>query len=524
MTQLKVLLNKILVVVILFLFILVCNTQSYAINTKNIYQISESEGIYLFVGGSGPNNYTKIQDAIDDASDGDTVYVFDDSSPYYEHLIINNSIDLIGENRDTTTIDGGGTGIIIDFIADYVNVSGFTIAGGGKMSALFINSENNNINCNHFISNNWIAIYLIGESNKVTNNTIDDNYHTGVYVVSSSRNNFIYNNTIQNCGQCGISLTSSCDNIVSENIVINCELENIMVGCGKNHLIINNTLAVGQHPGINLVGTDYTIITGNDISGFSHGILLNGANNNIVTKNFIHKNYNWGIRLFTADLNIISHNEFVDNDEGISLGWSDNNTIFENLIMFSGEIGICMFGSNNVIYHNNIWENRINAIGSSEFVNIWDNGYPTGGNYWSDYDGEDNDNDGIGDTPYQIRKSNCEDRYPLMDPYGEIPLMIRFIKPEYNFLYIFNVKLKYLYPMFPTIIIGKITVKMRVTNYPVVEKVELYRNGNLVKTFFDEPYNWLWHGISFSEQTLKAVVYDKTGNKASIEIKVWKFL
>ena len=62
------------------------------------------DGNTLYVGGSGPNNYTTIQSAIDDAVDGDTVFVYDDSSPYYENVIINQSIDLIGEKRNTTSI------------------------------------------------------------------------------------------------------------------------------------------------------------------------------------------------------------------------------------------------------------------------------------------------------------------------------------------------------------------------------------------------------------------------------------
>jgi len=50
-------------------------------------------------------------------------------------------------------------------------------------------------------------------------------------------------------------------------------------------------------------------------------------------------------------------------------------------------------------------------------MNIWDDGYPSGGNYWSDYAGVDADGDGIGDTPYIIDDNNI-DHYPLMDPFN----------------------------------------------------------------------------------------------------------
>ena len=86
-----------------------------------------SDGLTLYVGGSGPDNYTSIQDAINDASDGDTVYVYDDSSPYYEHIVINKKINLKGENRDTTTIIGPGGFYVVLIVNDYVKMSGFSI-------------------------------------------------------------------------------------------------------------------------------------------------------------------------------------------------------------------------------------------------------------------------------------------------------------------------------------------------------------------------------------------------------------
>jgi parallel beta-helix repeat protein len=97
--------KKWLIIVIMLFFIGTCVVPSHAENTEKSSQPT-SGGKWLYVGGSGPGNYTKIQDAIDNASDGDTVFVYDDSSPYSEHLIFDKSITLQGENKITTMING----------------------------------------------------------------------------------------------------------------------------------------------------------------------------------------------------------------------------------------------------------------------------------------------------------------------------------------------------------------------------------------------------------------------------------
>ncbi len=83
---------------------------------------------WLYVGGNGPGNYTRIQDAINASTDGDTVFVYDDLAPYHEQLTISTSISLIGESRSTTVIDGDKTLAALLFIlTDGVLIRNLTI-------------------------------------------------------------------------------------------------------------------------------------------------------------------------------------------------------------------------------------------------------------------------------------------------------------------------------------------------------------------------------------------------------------
>jgi parallel beta-helix repeat protein len=93
-----------------------------------------SRGTTLYVGGGGPGNYSTIQEAIDDAVSGDTVFVYDDSSPYDENPIINKTINLLGENKATTIVDGGFREGPVIYVRDTANVivNGFTVQNGNS--------------------------------------------------------------------------------------------------------------------------------------------------------------------------------------------------------------------------------------------------------------------------------------------------------------------------------------------------------------------------------------------------------
>lgn len=116
----------------LIVFFLLCNGL-VTCTGYNVVGVDTSGVVFfgdvLYVGGDGPGNYTHIQDAVDDASDGDTVFVF--NGTYYEHLLIDRAITLLGENAAYTIVDGFGGGCVVS-ISAAVRMCGFTIQHGEK--------------------------------------------------------------------------------------------------------------------------------------------------------------------------------------------------------------------------------------------------------------------------------------------------------------------------------------------------------------------------------------------------------
>jgi len=94
--------------------------------------------------------------------------------------------------------------------------------------------------------------------------------------------------------------------------------------------------------------------------------------------------------------------------------------------------------SNNSIYHNN-FVNNTNQTDTYNSVNVWDDGYPSGGNYWSNYNGIDSNRDGIGDTPYVISyltDGNITDNYPLMGVFYSYD--VSYVQPGFTVTMISN--------------------------------------------------------------------------------------
>lgn len=181
------------------------------------------------MGGSGPGNYSEIQDAIDDATDGDTIFVF--NGIYNADIIIDKSVSLIGENQDTTIIQGGNNGISIE--ADSVTVQKFTIE-----------------NCGGF----WYfcGIHITSNHNKISNVTISNNGILNGIFIEDSFANIIVNNKISNNLYFGIRLDYSTENIITENLISNIVTDGIVLSDSSNNEIFLNTVEKCTWGGISL--------------------------------------------------------------------------------------------------------------------------------------------------------------------------------------------------------------------------------------------------------------------------------
>ncbi len=202
----------------------------------------------LFVGGSGPGNYTRIQDAINNASQGDTVFVFDDSAPYYESLKINVSIQLVGENRNTTSIEGGNHAISI--YVDDVRVSGFRISNVGDFwncCGFYVTSQGNNISDNNIINNfRMNGVFLDGASyNTIYGNLIENNQYHGIRLEYTSHN-VIKNNVLVNNRGYGIYLYEATDNILVGNTVQQSFFDGVMLGNNSQDNLIYQNNFIGN--------------------------------------------------------------------------------------------------------------------------------------------------------------------------------------------------------------------------------------------------------------------------------------
>ena len=286
--------------------------------------------------------------------------------------------------------------------------------------------------------------------------TFTDNINDSIIV---ERDNIVVDGngyTLQGPGNgVGVDMSDR-SNITIKNVEMKGWFYCIRLKASSNNTIYGNNMTADNWNGISLESSSHNTIYGNNITAVKDFViyLYDYSDNNTISGNNITNNNFHGIYLDGySNYNSISGNNIANNWGGIYLSWyssynsisgnnitnsehygitlsvrSSNNTIYGNNITAHTFYGIGLDdSSNNIIYHNNFVDNS-EQVRSDESTNVWDDGYPSGGNYWSDYNGTDlysgpyqNETgcDGIGDTPYIINGTN-QDNYPLIHPYGSI--------------------------------------------------------------------------------------------------------
>ncbi len=275
-----------------------------------------------------------------------------------------------------------------------------------------------------------------------------------------------------------------------------------------NGKLIGNDVSYLNFIGISLFISNFNLIEGNNASDITDlGIWLRYSDNNTINKNIVNNNPQNAIEIDDySDFNNITSNTVNGNQKGIVFyGNSNNNYIFNNTVKFNtvaSGVGIyvldtCMnntFFNNflinnsigfqiqlttsngNLVYYNTFINNTLSA--SDDGINNWDN--QTIGNYWDDYNGEDLNDDGIGDTLYNITGlGGRKDNYPIWDDGDDIPPEITITDP-----------INYTYHSHPPIIQG------------------VYYDLNGINT------TWYWVVGSSKNETF-------TGNSVEINVSKW---
>jgi parallel beta-helix repeat protein len=325
---------------------------------------------------------------------------------------------LSGNNVTTNN----GDGIKLEYSSDNNTLSGNNVAVN-RGDGIFLDRSNNNIlRNNEAMANNETGIYLLFSShNALFSNNVTTNKGDGVGLRSSS-GNVLSSNVIRdsgyNFGVFGSFLSDFMNSIDTSNLV---DAKPICYVTSKSNLIISpqNYPDSGYVAVINCTNVTVQDFT---LTHDEQGILLAFTNNSKVTGNNMTNNRN-GIELFSSSNDTLSGNYMANNNlDGCLLERSsDYNTLLGNTISANSQDGIELsFSSNNKIFHNffnNTWQAFVSGLN-----NTWDDGYPSGGNYWSNYLTYHPNateigrsgmwSSGIWNTPYVIDPNNV-DHYPL---------------------------------------------------------------------------------------------------------------
>jgi len=381
------------------------DNETYTSVVNNYYNISiytvDSDSI-LLVNDDGDKDLKSIKQAFYWACPDVEIFVY--PGKYYGRISLDMKIDIVGFDENTTIIFGYSFDYIIEILADQVSIRGFTFREADRGIIIVDSQECVIEDCSFFYIYQNKEIYYWNDGAIVLRNssfiTIKNNYNLddSIYAnddglkIKESSNILVENNTFVNSGD-GIYLEDSSYVRVNHNII-------------DGH---------SKFCSWGIRTKDYchdNIFENNTIYSCAVAMVIYGGENNLIMGNKIC-------------CNRLKRCTYFEEGTGIYIAGESNSVFKDNLLTLNLR-GIFVYSSNNLIYKNNLIKNDYNA--NDDVVNnSWDNGEI--GNYWSDYSGNDNNGDGIGDTPYEVPGAgNNKDNCPAMVHFG--PLNNPPSKPE----------------------------------------------------------------------------------------------
>ncbi len=384
--------KKLLAVSIIFLFFGISIIPSCGVQINNFIIKIYNPNDTLYVGGGGPGNFTKIQDAIDNASDGFLIYVF--SGTYFEKVLVNKSVYLKGidSGGGKPVIHGGNKGQVVKIRADNSMIDNFIVQNAGTKLK------------------DYACIHIMAINCTISNNTCGKSSYTGIYImpVEYANKAKIKHNNVENASYYGIYMAYD-------------------PRSGSKYMNLSYNTVINNPVGVELNGCRYNVIYRNNISYNDEGFLIRYGGNSEIIENIISNNKDWGLCVYQVDKEFLikGNHVFSNPSQGIRLNQNYETKIIvrENTIE-NNKYGVKVLTcSGCIFFYNNFFTNtkpQIEEGGENYWFSHMTSGFPLGGNYWDDYTGKDNNGDGIGDTPYDI-DGLSNDLLPLMEPYEFVP-------------------------------------------------------------------------------------------------------
>jgi parallel beta-helix repeat protein len=370
------------------------------------------------------------------------------SYPAYYGIVVERSNILIDGKGYVVQGNQSGTGISLASISNVAikntNIKGFSFgihlysSSGNTISAnnvtangngiWLVSSSGNTISANN-VTANGNGIWLVSSSgNTISANNVTANSAYGIWLVSSSGNvlsgNVMAGNTF-NFGVYGDVLNDFVNYVDASNLV---DSKPVFYLMNRSNIVISPTTYPEGVGYLSLVNCANVTVQGLTLTKNLQGLLLANTTDSKITDENITANGR-GIWLVSSSGNTISANNVTANGDGIWLVSSSDNNITTNKIANNNFFGLLLqsASNNNIVYHNSFIGNYAQASTDSMSIgNTWNDTYPSGGNYWSDYTDVDQKrgpnqdqlgSDGIGDTRCVIDLDN-QDHYPLMKAYG----------------------------------------------------------------------------------------------------------